>query len=152
MSTANRLFRPPIRRSARRAASARGLTLVEAVLLLTIISVAAVAAGVGLQAASDTPLRSDRTGAISAELTSEMESWRAVAWGGSPWPASLPSTVNDTVTLHIAGRSITCNRTTAMQRWDPNAITSNSSPQSDFVRIQITINGQVLTAYLTNPL
>ena len=81
-----------------------------------------------------------------------MDYWRAVAWGGSPWPAALPSNVTDTVTMSIGGQSFTYNRTTAIQTWDPNNVATNTSPQSDFARIQITINGQVLTAYLTNPL
>jgi hypothetical protein len=89
---------------------------------------------------------------VSAELTSELENWRAVAWGSSPWPSALPYSVNDTVTLSIGGQSITYNRTTSIRNWDPNNMASNASPQSDFVQIQITINSQTITAYLTKPI
>ena len=34
----------------------------------------------------------------------------------------------------------------------PNNVAGNSSPQADFVQVQITINGQVATIYLTKPL
>jgi hypothetical protein len=139
-------------RRLRRAGVRPALTLIEAILLLTTMSVVAVGVAVGFQATADVPPQSDQSGAISIELASEMDYWRAVAWGGSPWPGSLPSTVNDTVTLGIGGRSVTCNRVTTIQRWDPSNIAGNSSPQSDFVRVQITINSQALTAYLTNPL
>ena len=132
--------------------NAPGLTLIESMMLLTILSIVGVGVAVGLQSLSNVPQATDRTAAISTELTSEMDYLRAVAWGGSPWPAALPSNVTDTVTLNIGGKSLTYNRITNIQNWDPNNIASNAGPQSDFVRIQITINGQVLTAYLTNPL
>jgi type II secretory pathway pseudopilin PulG len=126
----------------------RGLTLLECMILLTILSIVGLGVGLALQASSNVPVATDRAGAISTELASEMDYWRALAWGGPPWPTTLPSNVADTVTMSVGGRSFTYNRTTNIQNWDPTNIAGNASPQSDFVRIQLTINGQVLTAYL----
>jgi hypothetical protein len=119
--------------------------------MLVILSIVAVGVAVGLQSAVGIPEGSDRISAVSAELSSELENWRAVAFGGSPWPSVLPSTVNDTVTLSIGGRSMTYSRTTKIQNWDPNNIAANASPQADFVQVQITIGSQTSLAYLTKP-
>jgi type II secretory pathway pseudopilin PulG len=136
----------PPRRS-RRPVSA--FTLIEAMVLLVIMSIVAVAAAVGLQSAVRLPEATDRTLAVSAELNSEMEYWRSLAFGNSPWPSTLPYSATDTVTLSIGGQSLTFNRTTTIQKWDPNNLTANSTPQPDFVQVQITINGQTSTCYLS---
>jgi len=130
----------------------RGFTLLEALLLLSIFSVAALGVSVGLQTAVDTSVTADRTLAVTTELTSEADNWRGVAFGGAPWPASLPYSLTDTVTLSLGGVNRTFSRVTTIANWDPNNIGSNASPQSNFVQIQITIDGRTLTFYLCNPL
>lgn len=68
----------------------RALTLVEAMLLLVIISVVAVAAGVGLQAVAKVPAATDNTMAVNTVLVSVVEqtranilrNWPATTWGG----------------------------------------------------------------------
>jgi len=135
-----------------RTARPRGFTLVEAIVLMVVLSIVAVGAAVGLQSASHVPEATDRALAISSELNSEIENWRAVAFGNSPWPASLPYNVTDTVTLSIGGQSQTYNRTTSIQDWDPNNLSSNASPQPDFVQVRVTINGQSLVCYLSKPI
>lgn len=129
-----------------------GFTLIEAMLLLVVTSIVGVAVGIGLQSISRVPKATDRALAVSAELLSEMENWRAVAFGAAPWPASLPYTKTDTVTLSIGGQSVTYNRTVSIQNWDPNNLASNSSPQTDFARVQLTINSVSLTTFLTKPI
>jgi type II secretory pathway pseudopilin PulG len=129
--------------------AAPAFTLVEAMVLLVIMSIVAVAAAVGLQSAVHVPEITDRTLAISSELNSEMEYWRSLAFGTSPWPSSLPSSTTDTVPLSIGGQNLTYSRTTNIQNWDPNNLAANTTPQPDFVRIQITINGQTLTCFLS---
>jgi Tfp pilus assembly major pilin PilA len=54
-----------------------GLTLVEAMLLLVIVSIVAVAAGVGLQAVVKVPAKTDGTMAINSALVSIMEQTQA---------------------------------------------------------------------------
>ena len=130
----------------------RAFTLIEAVILMVIMSIVAVGAGIGLQSAVRVPEATERALAVSSELTSEIEGWRAVAFGNAPWPSALPYSANDTVTLSIAGQSTTYNRTTSIQKWDPNNLSTNASPQADFVQVQVTINGQSLVCYLSKPL
>ena len=127
-------------------------TLIEALILLVVLSIVAVGAAVGLQSTVKVPAQTDRVLAVSAELTSEIENWRALAFANAPWPAVLPYSVNDTVTLSIGGRQVGCSRTTNIQKWDPNNLGSNTSPQNDFVRVQVVIDGQSLECYLSKSL
>jgi hypothetical protein len=125
--------------------------LIESILLTLILGIVGVGVGTGMQSAFDFPEATERAVAISTELKSEGENWRAVAFGASPWPSSLPYNSTDTVTLSIAGQSTTYSRTTSIQNWDPNNLVSNASPQTDFVRVQITINGVAYVIFLTSP-
>ncbi len=128
----------------------RAFTLLEALVLLTVFTIVAIGVSVGLQAAADTTAATDRALAISTELISEAEAWRAIAFTGAAWPASVPYTLTDTVTMSIGGGNRTFNRTTTIKNWDPANLTTNASPQSNFVQLQITIDGQTLTVYLCN--
>jgi prepilin-type N-terminal cleavage/methylation domain-containing protein len=129
-----------------------GFTLIEAMIVLVVLSIVAVGAAVGLQSTVKVPVQTDRTLVVSSELTSELENWRAAAFGNSPWPTTLPYSNSDTVTLSISGRQVTCSRTTSIQKWDPNNLTSNTAPQDDFVRVQVVIDGQSMECYLSKPL
>lgn len=130
--------------------SRRGLTLIEATLMIVVVSIVCVGVAAGLQSISAAPEINDRAQAISAELNSELDNWRAVAFTGSTWP-SLPYTSTGTVALSIGGQNLTYTRTTTIKKWDPNNIASNASPQTDFVQVNITINSQSVTAYITSP-
>ena len=125
--------------------------MLEAMVVLVVLSIVGVGVGVGLQSATRVPEANDKVLALSAELTSEMENWKANAWTGSTWPSTLPYSKTDTVTIKCGGQSLTYNRTVTIKNWDPNNITSNSSPQTDFCQVQITINGQTVAFYLTRP-
>ncbi len=127
----------------------RGLTLIEASLMIVVVSIVCVAVAAGLQSVSAAPEINDRAQAISSELNSELENWRAVAFGASPWPSTLPYTSTDTVTLSIGGQQLKYARTTSIQKWDPNNLATNASPQTDFVQVKVTINSQSLAAYIT---
>jgi type II secretory pathway pseudopilin PulG len=71
--------------------ASRGLTLIEAILLLTIVSIVAVAAGVGLQAVSKVPALTEGMMAVNGVAVSVMEqtranllrNWPAGMWGGA---------------------------------------------------------------------
>jgi type II secretory pathway pseudopilin PulG len=129
-----------------------GFTLIEALVLMVVVSIVAVGVGVGLQSSARIPETTDRALAISAELNSELENWRTVAWGNSPWPASMPYNYSDTVTLNIGGQSLSFPRTVAIAQWDPNNLATNTTPQADFVQVKVTINGQTAISYLTKPI
>jgi prepilin-type N-terminal cleavage/methylation domain-containing protein len=127
-------------------------SLMEVMVALMVLSIVGVAVGVGMQSAVHTPEANDLSLALSTELTSEMEAWRAVAFGPAPWPTSFPYTFTDTVPLNVGGRQLTCPRTTTITLWDPNNLATNTTPQTDFAQISITINSQTVTAYLTKSL
>lgn len=134
------------------ARSSRGFTLLEAMLVVAVLGVVSLAVSIGLASASHTPENTDRVLAISDELVSELEKWRSCAFGASPWPSTLPYTLTDTVTLSVGGQSLTYPRTTTITNWDPQNLSSNASPQTDFVQVQVTIGGRSLTEYLTKPI
>jgi type II secretory pathway pseudopilin PulG len=72
-------------------ATRHGLTLIEALLLLTIVSVVAVAAGVGLQAVAKVPAATDSIMAVNSLVVNVMEqtranlirNWPTTTWGGA---------------------------------------------------------------------
>jgi type II secretory pathway pseudopilin PulG len=76
----------------------RGLTLVEALLLLVIVSIVAVAAGVGLQAVVKVPSKTDDTMAINNVLVSALEQMKAQLTSSPGWPSTTSTT---TYTLYF---------------------------------------------------
>ena len=88
----------------------RALTLIEAVLLLVIMSIVAVAAGVGLQSVSKVPQAADDRLAGNAIIVSVMEqtkanlikNWPSTTWGG----ANYAFTANGTGFTPTAGTSL----------------------------------------------
>src|SRR3954468_191963 len=73
-----------------------GLTLVEAILLLVIVSIVAVAAGVGLQSVVKVPAKTDEMMAINNTLVSVLEQMKGKL--STTWPSTSAST-SYTVTL-----------------------------------------------------
>jgi len=73
-----------------------GLTLVEAILLLVIVSIVAVAAGVGLQAVVKVPAKTDDMMLVNNTLVSVMEQMKAKL--STNWP-STSATTSYTLTL-----------------------------------------------------
>jgi hypothetical protein len=75
----------------RKRKTSRGLTLIEAILLLTIISIVAVGAGVGLQAVAKVPAITNGMMAVNGVAVSVVEqtranllrNWPAGTWGGT---------------------------------------------------------------------
>lgn len=132
----------------------RGVTLLEAILLITILSIVGLGVGIGLQSSARVADVNDQALVLSTELMSEMETWAALAWtSNTAWPTVFPYTpAADTVTLKIGGQNVTYARSVNIKNWDPNNLISNTSPKADFVRVQITINGQKLERYFAKPL
>jgi type II secretory pathway pseudopilin PulG len=58
-----------------------GFSLLEAVILVTIMSIVAVAAGVGLQSIVRIPKAADSVLAINRQLASDLEQLKAGGWG-----------------------------------------------------------------------
>jgi type II secretory pathway pseudopilin PulG len=93
----------------RRTRSNRGLTLIEAMLLLTIVSIVAVAAGVGLQAVAKVPAVTDSTMAVNSLAVNVMEqtranlirNWPTTTWGGTNY-SFLANGVSYTPTAGLA--------------------------------------------------
>jgi len=132
-------------------ANPRGFTLIESLVIIVILSIVGVGVGVGLQSSTKLPEATDRALALSAELNSELEAWKAVAWTSSTWPTILPYSKNDTVTINVDSQAITYPRTISIAKWDPNNLSTNTSPQTNFVQVSVTVNGETLLCYLTNP-
>jgi len=151
----------------------RGLTLVEAMVLLVILSIVAVAAGVGLQAVVKVPAATDSTMAVDSVLVSVQEqtranlirNWPASTWGGS----NYAFIVNGTSYSPTAGITLGSTFTTPITGSSPAPITVNNktyqisvmvttadpgvgSAQADFIRVTVkafpVINGAVDS---TNP-
>jgi type II secretory pathway pseudopilin PulG len=78
----------------------RGLTLIEAMLLLVIVSIVAVAAGVGMQAVAKVPAATDETMSINSTLVNVMEqvrgnllrNWSSSNFNGSNYALSINGT------------------------------------------------------------
>ena len=71
----------------------QGLTLVEAILLLVIVSIVAVAAGVGLQAVAKVPDTTNDMMTINNTLVNVLEQMEAQLTGSSPgWPSTSTTT------------------------------------------------------------
>lgn len=123
----------------------RGLTLIEAMLLVVILSIVAVAAGVGLQAVAKVPAQTDRTLAINNALVDTLEQWRAKSW------ATMAS-ASDTVTVNSKpyARTITVEDADPTATNDPVTFTVGNT-KTDFRRITVTINGQMMRLYVAKP-
>jgi type II secretory pathway pseudopilin PulG len=133
----------------------RALTLVEALLLLVIVSIVAIAAGVGLQAVAKVPAATDSTMAVNTVLVSVVEqtranlvrNWPTTTWGGANFaflangssftpastalgsPYSTPTTGSAPAPVQINGKPFQITLTLATA--DPGV----GSAQADFVQI-----------------
>jgi len=114
----------------------RGLSLLEALILVVIVSIVAVAAGVGLQSIVRIPPAMDSILAINRQMASDMDSMKATAW------ASMASYSN-TVTLN----NKTYNRTVTVAQADADG----NGVDADFRQITVAIGGQSMTTYVTQP-
>ncbi len=114
----------------------RGLSLLEALILVVIVSLVAVGAGVGLQSIVRIPPAMDSILAINRQMASDMDSMKATAW------ASMASYSN-TVTLN----NKTYNRTVTVAQADADG----NGVDADFRQITVAIGGQSMTTYVTQP-
>ena len=127
---------PELRKHRRR----RGFTLIEAMFLMTIMSVVALAAGVSLQSLARVPQRNDDQLAIANALVDKIEQLR-----GTAFPSlTVGSSLSDTVTLN----NVLYTRSVNIALVDA---TGGSSPDADFKQITVTINNRTLSCYVVQP-
>jgi hypothetical protein len=127
---------------------ARGLTLIEAMLLVVIMSIVAIGAGIGLQAVAKVPTATDDIMAVNARIVDTLETWR-----GKPWASMVTPTPNpDTVTIN--GKSY--DRTITVEDADPAATNDPDTfdpakVQPDFRRITVQIGSRRMRVYVAQP-
>jgi len=117
----------------------RAFTLLEALILVVVMSIVAVAAGVGLQSVARIPPVADATLAINRQIMSDLEQVR-----GTAWDSVTVGTTNNTVTIN--GRNYS--RSVVVSTADANA---DGSADTDFRQISVTIGNQTLTTFVTKP-
>src|SRR4051812_35076641 len=84
----------------------RGLTMIEAMLLLVVMSIVAVGAGVGLQAVAKVPAQTDEILAINSEVIDRMEQMKATAWASMS--AKATTLTNTTPGIQINNKYYSC--------------------------------------------
>lgn len=125
----------------------RGLTLIEAMLLLVIMSIVAVAAGIGLQAVAKVPTQTDLTLAVNSALVDTIEQYKSKPWA-SVTASTTPITNSVTINSQTYTRKITVESADPTDGTDPNSF---STTQTDYRRITVSINGQTMRCYVMQP-
>jgi prepilin-type N-terminal cleavage/methylation domain-containing protein len=117
----------------------RGFTLVEAMLVLVVMSIIALAAGVGLQSIARAPSGNDAQLVVDNYIMDKLESLRATDF------ASLTvGTTTDTVSI----RGTNYTRTTVIALADADG---SGSTDTDFKQITVTLNGRSLSTFVCQP-
>jgi len=106
----------------------RGLTLIECIIVVTVLGVVAVGAGVGLQAVAKTPSQADQQLAVSNALMHGVEVTLAQPW------ASMTS---GTSTVQIYGVNYT--RTITVADANPQSNDGTGTTRTDFRRITVSL-------------
>jgi len=140
--------------------SPRALTLIEAILLLVILSIVAVAAGVGLQAVAKVPANTDAYMAANNVAVSVLEqtranllrNWPAATWGG----ANFAFLANGTSYTPTAGTALGTTYSTPISGTTPAPLLINNetyqvaltlatadpgvgSAKPDFMQVTVTV-------------
>jgi Tfp pilus assembly major pilin PilA len=126
-----------------RGLSIRGFTLIEAMVLLVIVSIIAVAAGVGLQAVAKVPIQTDAILAIDNEIVNRLEQMRAEPWATMSTKAT--SLTNASPGVSINSKFYSC--TVAVVDADADG---DGSIDADYRKITVTIGAQSMISYVTN--
>lgn len=120
----------------------RGFTLIEAMLLVVVLSIVALATGTILIAAIKAPAINNTNLSIDTALKSKMEYLEAQPFANLT--VGTPSSLSDSVTIN----GTVYPRTVDVSLADPNG---GSSPQPNFKLIQVQIGGQSLYTLVTQP-
>jgi Tfp pilus assembly protein PilV len=141
--------------------TARGLTLIEAMLLVVIMSIVAVGAGVGLQAVAKVPTQTDDIMAQNNALVETLEDWKSKTWANMTVAPTGMTILSTSATQTVLSGPVSINRkdftrTVTVESADPAATTdpdtfTAANLQSDFRRITAEINGRKMRVYVTQP-
>lgn len=118
----------------------RGVTLIEALILVVILGLVALGVGTALQNLVRVPRATNTMLAVSNALIDKMEYLRSLPFDSLATGTSF----SDTVTIN--GQSFARNVTIALADAD-----ANGGADADFKKITITLSGQSLVLCLTNP-
>ena len=114
-------------------------TLIEAMILLVVLSIVSVGAGVALQGLAQGPKGTDFQLAVNTAIISKMEEVRALPFTSMTVGTSLSDTTS------INGTSYA--RTVTIALADP----TGGGNQSDFKQITVAVNGQSLVTLVAQP-
>ena len=117
----------------------RGFTLIEATILMVILSIVAVGAAVSLQALSRGPSANDLQLTINNVLIDKMEQLRALDFSAM----TVGTALSDTVTV---------NGTTYVRRVTIALADANGGGNdADFKQVTVSVNSQSLVTWVTQP-
>jgi type II secretory pathway pseudopilin PulG len=118
----------------------RGLTLLESLILLVVLSIVALAAGVGLQAVTKVPAQTDDQMVINSQLVSCLEQVR-----GEPWNTMADKATKLSAPVTVGSKVYPCTVTVAQADAD------GGGNDPDFRIITATIGSQSMSVYATEP-
>lgn len=118
----------------------RGLTLLEAMILLVIVSFVSLGVGTGLRAVTRVPEGVDDRMAMHIKLVEKQEELSTLDF------ATLNNGTNRSDTVLLAGQTV--NRTVAIATYDADGI---NGVDADFLQITVTINGSTLVRRVCKP-
>jgi type II secretory pathway pseudopilin PulG len=126
----------------------RAFSLLEVLILVSVIAIIGAAVGRSLQAVAATPVKNDQAFQIETQLISKMESLRATA--SANFAALDPSTAtglySDTVTI----ANITYQRNVTVSYVDPtSAGPADTASVTTCKRVTVTCGGQTLSLFVT---
>lgn len=120
-----------------------GFSLIEALVVLTIMSIVAVAAAVGLQSGVRGPAAADEILSIDRALVTRMEALKSLA--SSNWAAVAAQAGTATVTINNKTYTQT---TTVTAQAKPDG---SGGTASDFVQVVVQVGSRSMTSYLSQP-
>lgn len=119
--------------------TSRGFTLLEAIILIVVLSIIAVGMGTALQAIARTPTEADAQVAIGNALTDRMEALR-----GTAFDSLSVGTTNDEVTIN--GTAYT--RTATVALFDADG---DGTADADCKQLTVTMGGQTVRTLVVQP-
>ncbi|HVX87110.1 MAG TPA: hypothetical protein VH253_20160 [Phycisphaerae bacterium] len=122
-----------------------GFTLLEAVILVTILGIVGVGVGIGLQATARVPEGVEDRLSVQTLLMQKMEEVSTISFASlAAGKDDSGNALSDTVTV----KGKTANRTVTVAAADADG---DGNPDADFLEITVTINGQSLKTRVCKP-
>jgi hypothetical protein len=121
----------------------RGLSLIEAMIFLSVLSITAVGVGVALQSIAHVPRGTDIRLATQLRLVERLEQLKAYSYT-SLTSAISNTTLNDTVTID----DVSAPRKVTVAYFDADG---SGTTDTDMVQVTVAINGQTLVTRVVQP-